>query len=272
MNNASKDRSSGPSHVRGTLLEVFLAASGVLAGCSIPPSHVQNLENLPFFDDFERESLGPNWRPTGGHWTIDQGAAFTSGAQNQPLFLEVALPSDLVLEVDVTSYNSTVDAKVELMTDGRKHQSGYIFILGGWKNTISVIARLDEHGRDRRERKPTKVTPKQTYRWRIEKKGGDIKWLIDGQPYMTFIDPHPLDGPGHNRFAFSNWWSQITYDNLKIWPWDNAPPPSKLPPRSPPKQPVAKSQPSTTSSSPSHLPSPSAITTSTRTVPNAPNR
>lgn len=204
----------------------LLLLAALAAGCSVPPRDVKSLGQLPFADDFDRTELGEMWRATGGHWTLDQGAAFSTGAQNQPLFLEVALPADVVVEVDVTSDTRDVDAKIELMTDGRKHQSGYVFILGGWTNSISCIARLDEHGRDRKERRPTGVVGERTYRWRIEKRGGDIRWLIDGQPYLDYSDPEPLDGPGHDRLALSNWLNRVRYDNLRIWPADVAPPPS----------------------------------------------
>jgi len=113
---------------------------------------------------------------------------------------------------------------VELMTDGRRHQSGYVFILGGWDNTISAIARLDEHGSDRVEKKPTGVSGPRTWKWRIEKKGGDIDWYVDGREYLSFDDPEPLSGPGNDRFAFSNWQNIVTYDELRIWPHDEAPP------------------------------------------------
>ena len=179
---------------------------------------------LPFTDDFERKELGSHWTQTGGHWEVRDGHMFTNGANNAPLFLNVDLPADVVVEVDVTSETPVVDAKIELMTDGRTHQSGYVFILGGWNNTISCIARLDEHGADRVERRPTGVVGNRTYRWRIEKKGGDLRWLIDGKPYMSFKDPDPLDGSGNNRLAFSNWQNQLRYDNLKVWAYDQAPP------------------------------------------------
>ena len=179
---------------------------------------------VPFVDDFDRDSLGDAWTPTGGHWQVDGGAVYTTGANNAPLFLKVDLPDDVVVEVDITSETAAVDAKIELMTDGRTHQSGYIFILGGWSNKLSVIARLDEHGRDRKQKGPTGVQGNKTYHWRIEKKGGKLKWYIDGDLYMSFDDPKPLHGPGHNRLAFSNWQNQLRYDNLKIWPYDQAPP------------------------------------------------
>lgn len=181
------------------------------------------LKPVPFSDTFDRPTLGTDWYPSGGHWTIDNGAAYTTGANNAPLFLQVKLPDDVVIEVDVTSETTLVDSKIELMTDGRTHQSGYVFILGGWSNAMSVIARLDEHGNDRKTKQPSEVLGNKTYRWRIEKKGGELRWLLDGKLYMTYSDPKPLHGPGHDRLAFSNWQNRIRYDNLQVWAYDQAP-------------------------------------------------
>jgi len=191
------------------------------AGCSdvtIPTAEV------PFTDDFDRETIGPNYYLTGGVWFIEDGRLFTTGGNNAPLFLKAALPADVVVEVEVQSHTREVDAKVELMTDGRRHQSGYVFILGGWDNSISTIARLDEHGADRVEKKPTEVNAPATWKWRIEKLGGQIDWYVDGELYLSFRDPQPLSGPGHDRFAFSNWHNIVSYDDLEIWPYAEAPP------------------------------------------------
>lgn len=202
-------------------LTILLGALLALLGCK---QKVQTSGSVPYSDDFERADLGDAWHASGGQWKIENGYAYSTGANNAPLFLKVPLPADVVVEVDVHSETPTVDSKIELMTDGRTHQSGYVFILGGWNNQASVIARLDEHGKDRVEKTPTGVVGNQTYRWRIEKKGGDIRWLIDGKPYMRFDDPAPLDGTGNDRLALSNWQNRIRWDNLKIWAYDDAPP------------------------------------------------
>ena len=194
----------------------------LLAACTAP-EHDKPTATVPFQDDFDRSSLGEHWAHYGGDWIIDKGSAYSIYSINIPLFLKAELPKDVVVEVDVMSDTPKVDVKVELMADGRRHESGYIFILGGWDNSMSVIARMDEHGRDRKVRRPTNAVGKRWYRWRIEKKGGKIRWLLDGKPYMTYDDSSPLEGEGHNRFAFNNWQNEVRFDNLRIWPYDAAP-------------------------------------------------
>lgn len=199
----------------------LLGALFLLSSCS---EATEPSVTVPFTDDFDREELGPNYFVSGGVWFIEDGRLMTTGGNNAPVFLKAVLPADVVVEVEVQSHTREVDSKVELMTDGRRHQSGYVFILGGWDNSISAIARLDEHGADRVEKKPTRVSAPATWNWRIEKKGGDIDWYVDGELYLSFNDPNPLSGPGHDRFAFSNWQNIVSYDHLEIWPYADAPP------------------------------------------------
>ena len=33
-------------------------------------------------------------------------------------------------------------------------------------------------------------------------------------------DPKPLEGPGHDHFAFNNWQAELFFDNLRIEPLD----------------------------------------------------
>ena len=105
---------------------------------------------------------------------------------------------------------------------GTTHASGYILIHGGWNNKISVIARLDEHGKDRHERNEGMVLGK-SYHWKVMRKingdgSGDLEWYLDGKLWMMFHDLQPLRGPGHDRFAFNSWETDAYYSNVKVTP------------------------------------------------------
>ena len=171
---------------------------------------------LPFSDDFERGELGPNYFSGGGFWRVVDGALQSPGVKNNPLWLNVALPDEVAVEFDATSSSSDGDIKCELFGNGWDHASGYVFVLGGWSNKTSVIARLDEHGRDRVAERSFKVKRGQTYRFRIERRGGRIDWFVDGQKLLAFDDKAPLRGPGHDRFGFSSWDSELFFDNLRV--------------------------------------------------------
>jgi hypothetical protein len=208
---------------------------------------------LPFSDDFSQPStVERHYFSTGGHWRVVDGQLLSPGVKNNPLWLKASLPANVAVEFDVRSEGNAGDIKVELFGDGTDHASGYVFIHGGWNNSLSIIARLDEHGtslqkleaaarrvareralpeaglvktgvfqegtRMRVEAHPFPVTRGQTYRWRIERREGHIRWLIDGKPFMDFKDPLPLVGRGHDRFGFSSWDSDLFFDNLQVTP------------------------------------------------------
>ena len=170
-----------------------------------------------FSDDFERTSLGEQYLKYGGSWHVNEGVLKSQGDQNIPLWLNVALPADVRIEMDVWSESKNVDMKVEVFGDGIKHESGYIVIFGGWKNSITAIARLDEHERDRVDKR-IKWKKGQKYRWRIESQGPNLSFYVDDKKIITYKDKYPLRGPGHDRLGFTNWKSEVRYDNLKITP------------------------------------------------------
>jgi hypothetical protein len=93
-----------------------------------------------------------------------------------------------------------------------------VFIFGGWHNQLSGIARMNEHGADRKMRGDVRVVKGQKYHWRIARKGGHIDWQIDGKPFMSYDDRSPLDGSGHSFFGFNDWEAELHFDNLKITP------------------------------------------------------
>jgi hypothetical protein len=218
-----------PSLVRGPLLACIVAL--VALGCetrrigddrSSSSKESEGETRLVFSDRFERDSIGDDWtRGEGeggdGEWTIEDGWVEGQNIKNAPLWLDRKLPKDVRIEFDARSLSERGDLKVEVFGDGTHHESGYILIFGGWENRLDVIARLDEHGDDRKERPSKKVEKGQTYQMAIERTGNTLKWFVDGELFMSYEDSKPLRGPDHRYFAFSNWRVPVQFDNVKVY-------------------------------------------------------
>ncbi len=207
------------------------APSALLFGClgfAACKAQVQAITE-PFSDDFERIEVGTAWHNTGAEYKVSGGKLNIAGAHNHPLWLRRRLPRDFVVEIDVMSKSQDGDLKIEFCgdgetfdPDGNQYQpSGYMAIFGGWRNTISTIARLNEHDEGVKvTRREPRVEPGRTYHWKITRKGGAIDWQVDGQPFLAWNDPEPLAGKGHEFVAINNWEADVYFDNLKIRPAD----------------------------------------------------
>jgi len=182
----------------------------------------------PFADKFERDDVGQNYYQTGKGYDVVNGALSAKGAKNHPLWLARKIPRDVKIELDAWSTEQRGDIKIELFGDGHSYDadagqymaSGYELIFGGWFNSKSMIARLDEHGNDMVQRTDKKVVPNQRYHWKIERKGKLIKWFVDDMtsPFLQLDDAHPLEGAGHEYLGFNNWETDTWFDNLVITP------------------------------------------------------
>lgn len=68
------------------------------------------------------------------------------------------------------------------------------------------------------KRSDLKVERGRTYHMVVTKKGGLVRWEMDGQTALELSDPAPLSGAGHDRFGFSSWSNDTYFDNLRIAP------------------------------------------------------
>jgi hypothetical protein len=185
----------------------------------------------------DRSNLGPNWTQVKTNaWKVENGKLCVQGAHNHGIWLNRTLPINARIEFDATGSSDDGDLKTELWGDGASYATGtsytnatsYLAILGGWKNTIHALARLNEHGTDRKEIHVDKdsddprqrpVQKGQTYHFKIERNDGKtVRWSVDGIDFLTWNDPSPLAGQGHDHFGFNEWEAKVCFDNVKVTP------------------------------------------------------
>lgn len=182
-------------------------------------------------------SLGPNWVAIKTNaWHVENGRLCGQGARNHPVWLNKTLPVNARIEFDAVAFNDDGDLKCEVWGDGQSYAhgtsytdaTGYLTILGGWKNTLHVIARLNEHGEDRKvlpvdktsdDPRQRPVVKGQVYRFKVERTDGKtIHFSVDGLEYLKWTDPNPLAGQGHDHFGFNEWEAKVCFDNVKVTP------------------------------------------------------
>ncbi|MDA3862341.1 MAG: hypothetical protein PF689_00575 [Deltaproteobacteria bacterium] len=197
----------------------------LFAGCK----QKEPIKNV-FQDDFNRLHLEENYFDTISRYLIINNSLNIYGAYNHPLWLKKNLPANMDLEFDTWSLSTKGDIKIELFGDGKSFAlnkgaykgTGYIFCQGGWNNSKTFIARKFEHARNLLHTKKIKVEPEKKYHWKIESrlKNGILilKWFIDNKLILTLKDEDPLYGKNNRYFAFSNWATDVYFDNLVITP------------------------------------------------------
>ncbi len=191
-----------------------------------------------FEDTFDRETLGPDYSALSPAWKIVANKLCVRGARNKGLWLLRKLPVNARIEVDAVAEAADGDIKLEAWGDGATgatstsytNATSYLAILGGWKNTRHVLARLDEHGDDRLElnvdstsddERQRPVAPGQPYHFEIERTNAQsVRMRVNEATYFELWDDEPLQGAGHEHFGFNDWDAPVCFDNLKITPLD----------------------------------------------------
>lgn len=192
-----------------------------------------------YTDHFDGPKLSQDWNVTSSVWQIENGRLCGRAAYNHPAWLARRLPRNAKISFFAVSDSPHGDLKVEVWGDGHTgatsisytNASSYLFILGGWKNQLHVLARLNEHGPDRLERRVNatstdpreqRVVPGQKYQFEIERNDGKtVKWSINGVEIHRLVDPQPLAGIGHDHLGFNDWEAHVCFDDLSIVPLPN---------------------------------------------------
>lgn len=185
----------------------------------------------------DRTNIGPNWTQAQTNaWHIEDGWLCVENAHNHGIWFSRPIPINARIEWDAKGDSPEGDLKAELWGDGRGFAKGnsyndatsYLAILGGWKNTLHVLARLDEHKEDRKvvrvdkesddpRQKP--VMRGQIYHLKVERTDAKtVRYYVDTLLMATFVDAEPLMGPGHDHFGFNDWEAKVCFDNVKITP------------------------------------------------------
>lgn len=183
--------------------------------------------------------LGPDWTQAGTTvWHIEDGRLCGQGAKNHGVWLNKTIPINARIEFDAVSYSQDGDLKAEVWGDGRSaatsvsydNATSYLTIFGGWGNKFHVLARINEHGTDRKQiaisSDPTTDDPKekpvvagQIYHFKVERSDGKtVKWFVDGIEYLSYADSQPLVGAGHDHFGFNDWNAKVCFDNVRVTP------------------------------------------------------
>jgi hypothetical protein len=206
----------------------------LLAACKVrDPAPV----TATWTETFDRTGRpGSDYYVTGSGYALVDGHLSAHGAHNHPMWLRKKLPHDVRIELDCWSTEKRGDIKIELFGDGKSFDpdggaymaTGYELVFGGWYNQKSIIARLDEHGKDMASRTDLKVVANQHYHWKIERHGTKISWWIStagdaalpdgGAPFLEYDDPHPLENANHEYLGFNNWETDTWFDNVVITP------------------------------------------------------
>ncbi len=180
---------------------------------------------------------GPDWVATVPNvWRIEGGRLCGERAHNHGVWLKRTLPVNARIEFDGASDAQDGDLKAEYWGDGRSYATAlsytnatsYLTIFGGWHNKFHVLARIDEHGNDRKQISvdPNSDDPRekpvmagQIYHFKVERSDGKtVRWWIDGNEMLTYPDSAPLVGPGHDHFGFNDWEVKVCFDNVRIAP------------------------------------------------------
>ncbi len=174
-------------------------------------------------ENFKGNNAVKNWALHGeGDWRVEGGWLRSERALNKGAWLKTLLPEGPV-RVEFKAKSAALrngkpfpgDLKCEIFAQKPEHEGGYVIINGGWGNKLDVIARLDEHGKDRLAQGALLVSQDKVHRWAVVRDDkGSVIFFRDGTHVMTYPDSKPVNG---RYFGFNNWETNVSFADLKVY-------------------------------------------------------
>lgn len=93
-------------------------------------------------------------------------------------------------------------------------RTGYFFGFGASGGTVNVIQRKCFNVAETRKKLPV---PGREYQIEIERIGGRWGMRVDGYEILSYLDPHPLLGPGHAHFGLYTYGPEAVFRDIKIY-------------------------------------------------------
>jgi len=215
------------SHLFGRLnrkLEIWVKDDEPLRGpragyALVPPPGKNLIANIycPNLLTYTYSKSPVDWRSAAGQWEVmerwscdDRWSWFGGEARNGPAIIwsKHTFRGDFSMEfcgairMDSTrgaEYNFARDMNVTIAADGYDLATGYSFIFGGWKNTVSCIARGNaivaqpENMALFRFSRSSNMH-RQWWYFKMERFGNKLRWYVDDRLAAEYTDAQPLTG------------------------------------------------------------------------------
>ena len=170
---------------------------------------------LAFIDDFERESLGENWRVLSGKWRIANGKLTCGELSNNQILLTRSFPVCQRIEFDaITQAKRPCDLSVFIQSGPRSTACGYFLQFGGSGNTFNSLRRNGVFTTCLCEKRF--ITRGKVHKIAAELYGVAARLTVDGQIVLEYLDAAPLLGEGHDKLGLYIY-SSGTVDNVRVY-------------------------------------------------------
>ena len=159
-------------------------------------------------DDFERETLGPEWKTLRGKWSLQEGRLRCTDISF--LGYTKPVPSPVRIEFDAMSPHPG-DLTAFYGTEKAAYLGGYFIGFASNGNTANKILRLGEQVAT--SDKPL-AKPGQWHHVIAHVIGGKVQLIVDGEPALEYADPTPVAAANMPGLIA---WSEGQFDNVRIY-------------------------------------------------------